>query len=38
VLGAEKNLIYYTHSTRCSLAVVTRDSTVSVQFKTICDA
>jgi len=38
VLGAEKNLIYYTHSTRCSLAVVTRDSTISVQFKTICDA
>jgi len=35
VLGAEKK---HTHSTRCSLAVVTRDSTVSVQFKTICDA
>jgi len=35
VLGAEKNLIYYT---RCSLAVVTRDSTISVQFKTIRDA
>ena len=28
VLGAEKNLIYYTHSTRCSLAVVTRKCSV----------
>jgi len=37
VLGAKKNLSYYTHSTRCSLAAVTCDSTISVQFKTICD-